>query len=115
MTGTAIETIDSTERKFNSNDGSQRFCGNQTNNTNAAAPAMFKEFALRQTTGANTTSVNIRTERVTEGSAPTAIVYPHIKTTAMTNCKNVRLVNLRTTKITNPPIKAIWSPLITNT
>src|SRR5438045_3781553 len=110
MTGTAIETIDSTERKVNWKDGSQRLCGSQTNNTNAAAPTMFREFALRQTTGANTSSVNISTDRATEGSAPTANVYPHIKTTAMTNCKNVRLDNLRTTRITKPPIKAIWSP-----
>src|SRR5260221_5264539 len=99
MTGTAMETIDSTERMVNWNDGSKRLAGCQTNSARAAPPITFSESVRRQTTGASITSVNIRADRVTEGSAPTAIAYPHMKTAAMNNCGRRRLVNLRVRKI----------------
>src|SRR2546426_11223888 len=100
MTGTASETIASTERKVNWNDGSKRFSGCQTSNASAAPPITFSEFVRRQTTGAKITNVNISAARATEGSAPTAIVYAHMKVAAMRNCKSFRLVNLRVIRIT---------------
>ena len=48
--------------------------------TSEAIPGVH---AARETNGANSTTVNMKAERATEVSAPTAIVYPHNKAAAI--------------------------------
>src|SRR5215510_3891072 len=113
--GTAKVTIDKTERNVSWNEGSKNSAGRHTSKAIAAAPRQFKVSARRETTGANSTTANMKADRATEASAPTAIVYAHNRPAENMTWRSLRLVSQRTTAKTRPPIKAICSPLITRT
>src|ERR1041385_3941175 len=83
--GTAIVTIEITDRNVSWNDGSKRSFGRHTSNASAAPAITFSEFARRHTSGAKIPRMKTNAARITGGSAPTMIEYANKKVTAETN------------------------------
>src|SRR2546423_4581958 len=105
--GTAKATIANTERNVNWKEGSKRSSGRHTSKAIAAPPITFSEFARRQTTRANTTSVNTSVARITGMCAPTAIAYAHRRLVGKRNWSSRRVVTQRTKMKVMPPMKLI--------
>src|SRR5688500_10350133 len=83
--GSVIQTIATTERNVNWNEGLNRSSGFRTSKTKPAPATVFREFARLDTTGAKAASVNISAALVTEASAPTATAYAHRNRAAIRN------------------------------
>src|SRR2546423_12747522 len=83
--GTAIVTIEMTDKNVSWNDGSKRSFGRHTSNASAAPAMTFSEFARRQTSGAKIPRLKTNAARITGSCAPTMIEYANRKVTAQTN------------------------------
>src|SRR6184192_1116052 len=69
--GTAIITIEITDKNVSWNDGSKRSLGRHTSNASAAPAITFSEFARRQTSGPKIPRLKTNAARITGSCAPT--------------------------------------------